>query len=165
MSTSAGVTHLASFGGHACEEITTVLQQTLVDLIDLGLFGKQLHWAVVGKLFRPLHTQLDELVESTGHLADTVAERMAAVGGNPDGQASTVASSSQRVRFPPEPVEAQESVRAVAYRLHEAAERTRDRMNRLGELDVASQDVLIEVVRELEKQLWMVRVQSSLARK
>jgi len=32
-------------------------------------------------------------------------------------------------------------------------------MDRLGELDLASQDVLIEVVRELEKQLWMVRAQ------
>ena len=28
---------------------------------------------------------------------------------------------------------------------------------RLDELDLASQDVLIEVVRELEKQLWMLR--------
>ena len=35
-------------------------------------------------------------------------------------------------------------------------------MNRLGELDLVSQDVLIEVLRELEKQLWMVRVQFSL---
>ncbi len=32
-------------------------------------------------------------------------------------------------------------------------------MDRLGALDGASQDVLIEVVRELEKQLWMVRAQ------
>jgi DNA-binding ferritin-like protein len=32
-------------------------------------------------------------------------------------------------------------------------------MNRLGELDAATQDVLIEVVRALEKQLWMIRAQ------
>jgi DNA-binding ferritin-like protein len=30
-------------------------------------------------------------------------------------------------------------------------------MDRLGELDLVSQDVLVEVVRELEKQLWMLR--------
>ena len=41
----------------------------------------------------------------------------------------------------------------------EVAERTRDRANRLGNLDLASQDVAVEVLRELEKQLWMVRVQ------
>jgi DNA-binding ferritin-like protein len=32
-------------------------------------------------------------------------------------------------------------------------------MTRLGEVDLASQDVLIEVVRELEKQQWMLRAQ------
>ena len=32
------------------------------------------------------------------------------------------------------------------------------RMDRLGDLDLASQDVLVEVIRELEKQLWMLRV-------
>jgi len=31
-------------------------------------------------------------------------------------------------------------------------------MDRLGEIDLASQDVLVEVIRELEKQLWMIRV-------
>jgi DNA-binding ferritin-like protein len=37
--------------------------------------------------------------------------------------------------------------------------RARERMDRLEELDLASQDLLIEVVRVLEKQLWMFRVQ------
>jgi hypothetical protein len=32
-------------------------------------------------------------------------------------------------------------------------------MDRLGELDAASQDVVIEVVRALEEQLWMIRAQ------
>jgi DNA-binding ferritin-like protein len=32
-------------------------------------------------------------------------------------------------------------------------------MDRTGELEAPSQDVLVEVVRELEKQLWMVRAQ------
>jgi DNA-binding ferritin-like protein len=32
-------------------------------------------------------------------------------------------------------------------------------MDRPGELDLALQDVLIEAVRELEQQLWMIRAQ------
>jgi starvation-inducible DNA-binding protein len=40
------------------------LQATLHDLVNLTLIGKQLHWAVVGQLFQPLHQQLDELVDS-----------------------------------------------------------------------------------------------------
>jgi starvation-inducible DNA-binding protein len=43
-------------------------------------------------------------------------------------------------------------------RVADVTERIHGRMERLGELDLASQDVLIEVVRELEKQLWMLRV-------
>jgi starvation-inducible DNA-binding protein len=43
--------------------------------------------------------------------------------------------------------------------LADVAERARERMDRLGEIDAASQDVVIEVLRELEKQLWMIRAQ------
>ena len=38
-------------------------------------------------------------------------------------------------------------------------DRARERMDKLGEIDAASQDVIIEVVRALEQQLWMIRVQ------
>ena len=50
-------------------------------------------------------------------------------------------------------------VRELRGRLAEVAERARERMDRLGDLDAASQDVLIAVVRSLEEQLWMVRAQ------
>ena len=49
------------------------------------------------------------------------------------------------------------ALRELVERVAEVTERIRARMDRLGELDLASQDVLIEVVRELEKQLWMLR--------
>ena len=58
----------------------------LVELIDLALVGKQLHWNVTGPLFRPLHEQLDELVDSWRELSDVVAERAVALGYSPDGQ-------------------------------------------------------------------------------
>jgi starvation-inducible DNA-binding protein len=159
MQTSVGTTHLPPLGGAVREEVALVLQQELVELTDLALVGKQLHWTVIGEFFRPLHTQLDELVDSWRSLADAVAERMVAIGGVPDGQASAVASVSGWDPVEARPMESQEVVRIVARRLAEAAERTRDRMTRLGNLDLASQDVAIQVLRELEKQLWMVRAQ------
>src|SRR5262249_10713631 len=64
MQTTERATHLPPLGGAVREEVTIVLQQALVELIDLGLVGKQLHWTVVGELFRPLHEELDELVDS-----------------------------------------------------------------------------------------------------
>ena len=48
-------------------------------------------------------------------------------------------------------------VQELTHRIAEVSERCRGRMDRLGDLDLASQDVLIEVVRALEEQQWMLR--------
>jgi starvation-inducible DNA-binding protein len=56
------------------------------------------------------------------------------------------------------------ALRELVPRLADVVERIRARMDRLGEIDLASQDVLIEVVRELEKQLWMLRASLSSGR-
>jgi starvation-inducible DNA-binding protein len=144
---------------HEREGVGHELQATLHELIDLSLIGKQLHWGIVGPLFRPLHLQLDELVDSWHELGDTVAERAVALGFVPDGQAAAVAAGSPLAPVASDPVEDHIVVRELTHRIAEVSERTRERMNRLGDADLASQDVLIEVVRELEKQQWMLRAQ------
>src|ERR687891_458104 len=144
---------------HEREGVGQGLQATLHELIDLSLIGKQLHWAVVGPLFRPLHLQLDELVDSWRELSDTVAERAVALGFVPDGQAKAVAAGSQLAAVAPTALEDHLVVRELTHRIAEVSERVRDRMDRLGDADLASQDVLIEVVRELEKEQWMLRAQ------
>ena len=144
---------------HEREGVGAELQSTLHELIDLSLIGKQLHWAVVGPLFRPLHLQLDELVDSWHELSDTVAERAVALGFVPDGQASAVVAGSQLAPVAGGSLEDHVVVRELTHRIAEVSERVRERMNRLGDADLATQDVLIEVVRELEKQQWMLRVQ------
>jgi starvation-inducible DNA-binding protein len=144
---------------HEREGLGQELQATLHELVDMSLIGKQLHWAVVGPNFRPLHLLLDELVDSWRELADTVAERAVALGFVPDGQAKAVAAGSQLVPVTPAALEDHVVVRELTHRVAEVSEQARDRMNRLGDADLASQDVLIEVVRELEKQQWMLRAQ------
>lgn len=151
--------HLPSLGEHQRDEVGHQLQAMLVELIDLSLFGKQLHWSVTGQLFRPLHEQLDELVDSWRELSDVVAERAVALGYFPDGQSATVAAGSNLDRLERGALEDHVVVRELTARLADVAERARERMDRLGEIDPASQDVVIEVLRELEKQLWMVRAQ------
>jgi|SRR5579884_1822035 len=153
-------THLPALSEpHQREEVGHQLQATLVELIDLSLLGKQLHWNVVGPLFRPLHLQLDELIDSWRALADTVAERAVAIGVAPDGQSATVAADTPLRRVDRGEVEDRVVVRELTSQLADVAERARERMDRLGELDAASQDVVIEVVRALEEQLWMIRAQ------
>ena len=157
MATSVQASHLPAISSHEREEAGRQLQATLVELVDLSLLGKQLHWSIVGAHFRSLHLQLDELVDSWRELADTVAERAVAIGFAVDGQSATVAGAVRSVETGP--IEDRVVVRELTTRLADVVERMRGRMDRLGELDAASQDVLIEVLRALEKQLWMVRVQ------
>ena len=97
MASTTQSSHLPALGAHQREDVGNHLQAMLVELIDLALVGKQLHWNVTGPLFRPLHEQLDELVDSWRELSDVVAERAVALGYAPDGQSDAVAASD-RVR-------------------------------------------------------------------
>lgn len=159
MATTSSPTHLPSIEPHLRQEAGRELQATLVDLLDLALTGKQLHWSVVGRDFRSLHLQLDELVASWHALADTVAERAVALGSFPDGQAGTIAARNLSQPLEVGAIEDDAVVRELAHRIAEVSELVRARMDRTGDLDVASQDVLVEVVRALEEQQWMVRAQ------
>ena len=99
------------------------------------------------------------MIDSWRELADTVAERAVAVGYWPDGQADTVAAGSEVERVPRGALEDRSVLRELVRRVAEVAERTRGRMDRLAELDSASEDVLVGVLRALEEQLWMIRAQ------
>jgi starvation-inducible DNA-binding protein len=157
MASVAQEAHLPALEHHRREEAGHELQATLVELVDLSLIGKQLHWNIFGRPFKPLHEHLDELVDSWRELSDTVAERAVALGVSPDGRAATVSAGSGIVAVDGGFLDTDTALRELVGRLADVAERIRVRMDRLGEIDLASQDVLIEVVRELEKQLWMLR--------
>jgi starvation-inducible DNA-binding protein len=144
---------------HQRAEVGGQLQALLVELVDLCLLGKQLHRNVVGPLFSPLHLQLDELVDSWRELADTVAERAVAIGASPDGQSATVTRDSPMRKIERGELKDHVVVHELTSRLAEVAEPAREGMDRLGDLDAARQNVVIEVVRAVEKQLWMIRAQ------
>ena len=152
-------THLPALGAHQREEVGNLLQATVIELTDLALVGKHLHWNVVGPHFRSLHLQLDELIDSWRLLGDTVAERAVAIGFQPDGQSATVAAATEFETLEQGAIEDHVVVRELANRLATVSENVRTRMDRLGELDGASEDVLTEVLRGLEENLWMVRAQ------
>jgi len=148
---------LPAMDGGRREEAVRELQATLVELVDLSLLGKQLHWTILGRPFKPLHEHLDELVDSWRELSDTVAERAVALGLAPDGQSATVADGSGIDPVARRLLDTDGALGELVPRLVGVSARIRTRMDRLGEIDLASQDVLVEVVRELEKQLWMLR--------
>ena len=131
------------------------LQSLLVDLTDLGLQGKQAHWNLRGQMFRDLHLLLDELVDVARNAADTVAERCLALGVAADGRVAVVHRDSRLAAFPEGRIEDAVVVDLIVDRLHTVSEAARSRLGQLGELDVVSQDLVIELLESIEKQLWM----------
>lgn len=136
-----------------------VLQSTLVDLIDLSLLGKQAHWNVVGSHFRSVHLQLDELVSTARRYVDEVAERANAIGVSPNGKARTVTESSGIPDFPDNWVSDVDTIGAIVRILDELIKRMRKRIDDTDKADLVTQDLLIEITRELEKQHWMWQAQ------
>jgi len=134
------------------------LQSSLIELLDLALQGKQAHWNVVGPLFRPVHLELDDIVESAHAAVDTVAERLSALGEVPDGRAASVAAGTPFESFPDGTVADREAVALIGARLDLLTANLRERIERLG-ADPVSQGILIGVEEAFEKHAWMLRVQ------
>ncbi|MFJ9058297.1 MULTISPECIES: DNA starvation/stationary phase protection protein [unclassified Streptomyces] len=137
------------------------LQGALVDLVDLSLVAKQVHWNVVGPRFRSVHLQLDEVVDTARQHSDTVAERASAVGVNPDGRSRTLAKTTAIDVVPDGWIKDVDAVRVLVDALRVVIDRMRERIDATGEPDPVSQDILITLTADLEKHAWMFQAESA----
>lgn len=146
------------------EDLRTVgdaLQGALVDLVDLSLVAKQVHWNVVGPRFRSVHLQLDEVVTSARTHADTVAERAAALGISPDGRAETLAKTSGIGTLAEGWIKDENAIQTMVDALASVIAQMRERIEATDKPDPVSQDLLIELTADLEKHHWMFQAENS----
>jgi starvation-inducible DNA-binding protein len=142
-------------------ETGELLQETLVDLVDLSVLGKQAHWTVVGPRFRTLHLQLDEIVDAARRQADAVAERASALGVAPDARAASIATQSGIPQLPAGWLTDDTVVSHFVDAYAKLIDRMRDRIDRAGRVDPVTQDLLIQITADLEKQSWMFQAEQS----
>ncbi|MDT0568655.1 DNA starvation/stationary phase protection protein [Streptomyces sp. DSM 3412] len=140
--------------------VSEALQGALVDLVDLSLVAKQIHWNVVGPRFRSVHLQLDEVVDTARLHSDTVAERASTLGVPPDGRAGTVAGSSGIGRVPDGWVKDTAAVGTLVEALGAVITRMRTRVESTAEADPVSQDIFIGITADLEKHHWMFQAEN-----
>ncbi|WP_149828357.1 Dps family protein [Streptomyces tailanensis] len=140
--------------------VSEALQGALVDLVDLSLAAKQIHWNVVGPRFRSVHLQLDEVVDTARLHSDTVAERAATLGVSPDGRAATVAGSSGIGKVPDGWVKDTDAVGTLVDALGAVITRMRARVESTAEADPVSQDIFIGITADLEKHHWMFQAEN-----
>jgi starvation-inducible DNA-binding protein len=134
-----------------------LLQAGLVDAINLGLQAKQAHWNLAGPNFIALHKLFDELAGDAGEYADTLAERIKALGGLAHGGAGVVAEDSRLPAYPTDAEAEGEHLKAIAASLASFAKTVRgagDKCAAHG--DAGSADLFTGLSRSADKWLWFV---------
>ncbi|MDO0925427.1 DNA starvation/stationary phase protection protein [Streptomyces sp. TG1A-8] len=141
--------------------VAEALQGALLDLVDLSLVAKQIHWNIVGPRFRSIHLQLDDVVTSARTHSDTVAERASTLGVPPDGRAATVASGSGLGTTPAGWIKDTDAVGTMVAALGAVITRMRGRVEGTAEADPVSQDIFIGITADLEKHHWMFQAENA----
>jgi len=157
------ITHTARPPFTASEQLATHLQQLSVDLIDLHLVGKQVHWNVVGLNFRDLHLALDEVVDAAREFSDQVAERMRAVYVTPDGRAATVAEKSSLPEFPTGELNTADAVDLITASLYAGTGTARRIHDDVDAEDPTTADILHAIIERLEQLAWMIDAENRVA--
>jgi len=163
MNTLEKTTHTAHPPFTASADMAANLQQLHVDLIDLHVVGKQAHWNVVGKNFRDLHLQLDEVVDAARDFSDTVAERMRALYVTPDGRAKTVAEQSSIADFPADEIDTAETVDLITGALYAVTATARRIHDSVDAEDPTTADILHGIIERLEQLAWMIDSENRIA--
>lgn len=137
--------------------IVQLLNQAVADLIDLQLQARQAHWNVKGPNFIALHELFDSVAEDAEAFADSVAERIAALGGQAEGTISVVGSRTTLSAYPVEITTGRDHVDALSTSMAVVGKSIRGAIDRATELgDADTGDLFTEVSRGLEKKLWFV---------
>ncbi|MCZ2526950.1 Dps family protein [Streptomyces sp. NPDC059506] len=150
----------STLSDEARKTVGDALQGALVDMVDLSLLAKQVHWNIVGPRFRSIHLQLDEIVATAREYSDTVAERAAALGITPDGRAETVAKTSGVDTVKDGWIKDDDAVQILVEALGSVVSRMRERVRATDEPDPVTQDILISLTADLEKASWMFQAEN-----
>lgn len=137
--------------------LAAALQHRLAACNDLHLTLKHVHWNVVGPNFIAIHEMLDPQVDLVRVYADEIAERIATLGGSPDGRLG--ANASERTwddySLGRDTVPAHLAALDLVY--DGMISDHRKAIELAGDLDPVTEDLLIGQTAELEKFQWFVR--------
>lgn len=137
--------------------VIALLQARPADAVDLASQAKQAHWTVKGPNFMALHKLFDQVATTVREHADTIAERIAALGDTAEGTVHAVVKQSSLKECPLGIVEGHAHVSAVADALAAFGARCRRNIDEAAEAgDQATADLFTEVARSIDKALWFV---------
>lgn len=141
----------------SAQDAIALLEDRLVALLDLQLTLKHVHWNVVGPNFIGVHEMLDPQVDSVREMTDTIAERIATLGGVPAGTPQAIVDRRSWQDYSIGRGLVTEHLVALDKVYNGVNKDHRDALNKLSELDPVSEDMLTGQLAELEQFQWFVR--------
>jgi starvation-inducible DNA-binding protein len=136
------------------------LQVVLDVLNDLALTLKHAHWNVTGANFIGVHEMLDPQIDEVRDAVDTIAERIAALGGSPNGLSSSVLGAA-KAKLPQykvlEKASTEEHLRALDEQYTAVVTILRQAIAVVDDADLVSSNVLQDALGGLEQFQWFVR--------
>jgi starvation-inducible DNA-binding protein len=138
-------------------KIADLLQKQLSTYNDLHLTLKHVHWNVVGPNFIGVHEMIDPQVDLVRGYADEVAERIATLGGSPQGTPGSILKDRTWDDYSVGRDTVQAHLAALDLVYNGVIEDTRRGIDETEKVDPVTQDILIGHSAELEKFQWFVR--------
>jgi starvation-inducible DNA-binding protein len=139
------------------QKVVDVLQQRLVALVDLQLTLKHVHWNVTGPNFIAVHEMLDPQTELVRGATDEMAERIATLGGTPNGLPGNLVATRTWQDYGIGTAEAQEHLEQLVSVFDGVIEDHRNAREAIADLDPVTEDLLIAQLGQLEQAQWFVR--------
>ncbi|CAN5852678.1 DNA starvation/stationary phase protection protein [soil metagenome] len=138
-------------------DIITTLNDRLASLIDLALTLKHIHWNVVGPSFIGVHEMLDPQHASVQGMVDVIAERIATLGGSPNGTPGHVVASRSWDDYSVGRATTDQHLGALDLVYGGVIGDHRKAQQAISVLDPVTEDILIGQIGELEQHHWFVR--------
>eukprot|EP01037_Dinobryon_pediforme_P029316 gene29316-32903_t len=134
------------------QAVIELLNARLADAIDLALLTKQAHWNLRGRDFIAIHEMIDTFrTEIDGHV-DTIAERVAQLGGTALGTVQTVAKGTSLPPYPTDISKIDDHLAALIERYGKAANAVRAAIDQADEKgDANTADIFTAYSRALDK--------------
>jgi starvation-inducible DNA-binding protein len=139
------------------DTVASMLQERLNSLTDLSLTLKHVHWNVVGPHFIAVHEMIDPQVDAVRLMIDATAERIATLGRSPVGTPGALVKSRTWDDYSLGRADAMAHLGALDLVYDTVIAEHREAMKKLDDLDLVSQDMLIDQLARLEQFQWFVR--------
>jgi len=142
---------------NSAARVIELLQERLAATLDLQLTLKHVHWNVVGMNFIAIHEMLDPQVDRVREMSDEIAERIATLGGQPNGTPGGIEAARSWNDYPIGRAPTVQHLVEVDKVYNGVLGDHRRVQTELAELDPVTEDLFIGHIGELELFQWFVR--------